>query len=148
MGRELALAIESIRHGPVRPLAWWKETIARLVAEFGRFIGEECCHADDARIDAEHASFCLWLWSVPRSEALLSTSWSCVLAGGRGAGDEFVITVDAFVFHSRSKQRLRPGDGRSFLQFSFDVAAGEWRYHGWITDDYGEWEDVADPDAE
>jgi hypothetical protein len=148
MNGELGLAIRNILQDLMRSVAWWRETIARLIAEFERTIGEQCSHDDDPTIDIDAPSFNIWLWSMPQDHSLLSPSWSGVMAGGLLAGDEFVITVDVFLFHSKSRSRLQTMDGRSFIEFSFDTEVGEWKCNGWIRDEWGEWEGVAFPDAE
>ena len=148
MDSGLGLAIKNLRRDTRQPLAWWKDIIARLTVEFERFVGESCIHDADPTIDLDAPSFNLWIWSTSNTPSLLSNSWSGVMACGLLADDEFSITMDIFLFHSRSRARLQTTNGRSLIHFRFDLSTSEWDYQGWTRDEWGEWEGLAFPDAE
>ena len=71
------------------------------------------------------------------------------MAGGLTVEDDsnekFTISATLFLFDAQQKCRLKTKDGRSIIEFTYDLhtsGKGCWECLGWFKDEYDEWTDV------
>ena len=90
------------------------------------------------------AGFRLWIWSRASDEPSF-IGWSCLMTGGWSASAEedegFSASATLLLFDGKaSDHRVVTSDGRSIVEFSYDLAAARWKCLGWNVDEWGEWD--------
>jgi hypothetical protein len=146
MNIELAKSLRSGgSEGQSHDAAWWKKVIEDLICEFQELIKEGCQWDHSYSVETAPPSFSVWLWSNCDNGAPLAFCWSAVLAGSLVEGNQFVSTIDLFLFHRQTKARVCTMEGRSFLQFSYEVEQASWICLGWMNDEWDEWGDLVFP---
>jgi hypothetical protein len=148
MNPDLARTMWTARDRPI-DRAEWEAIITGLYDDFESLVGEKFERDPQPSIRAQDTQFAAWMWSNRKENSPVSLNWSGVIAGCIGrdesGSDSLVVTADVFLFHGPDNERLVTAGGKHFLQFHYKrtgPAQGEWRYLGWVRDEWGEWEDV------
>ncbi|MCY1056223.1 hypothetical protein OV142_14055 [Nannocystis sp. SCPEA4] len=141
-------AILSVTHGGALTDGQWQEIVGEILTDLSLHLGE--AFEVDPDPDLFDAGFSLWLFSKGRQGASTQTVWSGVLTGRVIDPDWFSVEFAQFLFNPMTRSRIRDGKG-AYLVHWLSVKGEEpaiWRTHGWVEDEYDEWEGVQFPDRE